>query len=387
MRGLFGLIVAALLSGLASGAAARDRAIDASRRDGGVRSVILFVGDGMGVTHVAAASQIRGGTGRTLAMESMPVTGLMKHHCADRLVTDSAASASAMATGHKTPYRMLSQTREGTPLRTIAESAIARDMSVGVITSTFLFDATGAAFLAHRATRYDFASIMDQMLLSGAHVLIGGDGGLLLNGAPESGELSREDREYFSELPERASQLGWTVALDQEPASISLSPDERLLALYPVRAGRSPDVFGPRLRESLRPALAHLGADDDGFFLVVESEDVDEGAHANDMARTMDGVFELDDALRVALAYARSRDDTLVVVTADHETGGLTVAGRHSDGTLDARWSTDGHSIEWVPIFAEGPGAERFAGVRDNTEIATILAELLGLEGVGDVIE
>lgn len=387
MRRIFVLIAAVASSGLACGSGAPHRAFDASRRDEGVRNVILFVGDGMGVTHVAAASQLRGGTGRSLAMESMPVTGLMKHHCADRLVTDSAASASAIATGRKSPYRMISQTRDGAPLRTIAQSAIADGRAVGVITSTFLFDATGAAFLAHAGNRREYARILDQMLMSGAHVLIGGDGGLLLDGAPRSKDLSSEDREFFSQVPQRAARLGWTVALDQDPARVALPPDDRLLALYPVRPGRSPDVFGPRLRESLRLALPRLDADEDGFFLLVESEDIDEGAHANDFTRTMDGVLELDDALSVALAFARSRNDTLVIVTADHETGGLTIAGRSDDGTLDARWSTGGHSIEWVPIFAEGPGAERFAGVRDNTEIATILADLLGLAGVGDVIE
>ncbi len=349
-----------------------------------VRRVILVIGDGMGIAPISYASQMQGSP---LALESMPVTGLVRTQCSDRLITDSAAGASAMATGVRVPYNALSRRSDGAPLRTIAEACAQKGLGVGLVTSTFLFDATPGAFVAHSPTRYAFLGILeDGFAPSGASVLIGGDLGLIIGDAPRRARLDPQMRPRWERLPELFEKHGFRVELDTPVDAIDLAPDDRLLALYSVRPGRSPDVFGPRLRRSVRLALDRLDHEE-GFFLLVESEEIDEGEHANDEGRVLDGMKELDGALRVLLDYARARDDTLVIVTADHACGGMSVIARREDGSPDVRWTTPGHTAEWVPVFAEGPGSERFAGVMDNTHIGRTIADLMGLEGVGDPLE
>lgn len=346
-----------------------------------VRRVILVIGDGMGIAPVSYASQMGGSP---LALESMPVTGLVRTQCSDRLITDSAAGASAMATGVRVPYNALSRRSDGTALRTIAEACVDKGLGVGLITSTFVFDATPAAFVAHSPTRYSYLGIMeDGFAPSGASVLIGGDLGLIIGDAPRRARLDPQTRRRWEHLPNLFEEHGYRVELDTPIDAIDLAPDERLLALYSVRPGRSPDVFGPRLRKSVRLALDRLDHEV-GFFLLIESEEIDEGEHAHDEVRVLDGMKELDGALRVVLDYARARDDTLVIVTADHACGGMSVVARREDGSPDVRWTTPGHTPEWVPVFAEGPGSERFVGVIDNTHIGRTIADLMGLEGVGE---
>ncbi len=344
------------------------------------RNIILIIGDGMGTSHIAAASQFRHGTDAGLRMESMPITGLMKHHAADAMITDSAASATSMATGLKADNGAIGMTPDGERRTTIAEAAADQGLSVGVITNTYVFDATPACFLAHVPSRSHSVAIMAQMVQSDAALIVGGDPDYILN---DGRRLSREQRPAWSAIPQFASQGG--RRMDLNPPTPLFPDDQPVIILYPARDDTN-QTFGPPLVDIVTPALQRLAKDPDGFLLIVESSDSDKGAHAHDAGRVITGVLELDDALEPILEFVRARDDTLVIVTADHETAGLTVAGG-SGSNLDIRWSTGGHSLEWVPVFAEGTGAHRFSGVIDNTDIAKHIADLLNLQGVGDIIE
>jgi alkaline phosphatase len=341
------------------------------------RNAILMLGDGMGLGSIGTASYLLYGPAGGLAAEGAPVTGLVRTWASDTLVTGSPGGASAMATGWKTEKRAISQEPDGRARRTLFEAARERGLATGLITTAGLVDATPAAFVAHVDDRSRYGEILDQMLNSGTDLMIGGDWLLYPKVQAERHDFDRM-RDVESLAPE-----GYAVA--RTPAALARS-ETPLLAVFPARPG-SLSAHGPPLADSVRRALQLLHTSPGGFLLVVENEETDERAHARELAGVVEAVAELDDALRVVLDFAADRGDTLVLLTADHDTGGPgIVRGRLEKGRVEVRWLSADHTAQWVPLFAWGPGARRFSGVLDNSEIGRRLAALLHLEGLPDPI-
>ena len=360
----------------ASAPAIGPRELPPAAAEAAVRNVILVIGDGMGIGQVSAASLLLHGADGGLALEAAPVVGLVRTAAADRPVTDSAASATAMATGFKADYRALSVLPDGRRPRTLLEAARQAGMATGVITTSGLADATPAGFLVHVEKRSYHAEVLRQILASGADVLIGGDW--------TAYGKARRDEGYLSTLAdaERLAPEGTTVIRDSSALAGAEPPFVALLPPRPSGDG----AYGPDLEVTTRVALDHLAGRAGGFLLLVECELTDELGHANDIAGLVAAVAELDRAVSAVLELASDRDDTLVLVTADHDTGGLGVVSgdRFDDGRARVRWATHDHTAHWVPLFAYGPGAQRFGRVLDNTEIGLELARLLGLSGFPD---
>jgi alkaline phosphatase len=203
-------------------------------------------------------------------------------------------------------------------------------------------------------------------------VLVGGD----WSNAKKAKRNSRY-RELVSDLEELGGARGYHVIRDCDHLAATPLP---ILALLPPRSGH-PKQHGPPLAASARHVIELLSDKEAGFVLVIESEVTDELAHANDIEAVMDGMRELDEAVSEVLDLVSERHDTLVLVTADHDTGGLSlVDGSYDDETAAVRWSSGRHTSQWVPLFAFGPGSQAFAGVLDNTEVAVRIARVLGLE-------
>lgn len=328
-------------------------------------NVVLVVGDGMGLGTVSSVSALVHGPAGGLALETMPVTGFMRTFASDALVTDSAAAVTAMATGHKTKRKMISMLPDGQTVPNLFERARARGLQTGVVTTSGLMDATPAGFTAHNEHRDNYAEILAEQLGSETDIMIGAAWG------QGEGRDPGVDR-ALSEARGRGVTIVTSLSeLEKAPAP--------LVALFPPRP-ESPDAGGPPLVVSVRKALAEFTRQSSGFFLVVESEETDERAHDNDVKATVAAMTELDDALWEILRFAEGRNDTLVIVTADHDTGGMAlVRGRATEGRATVRWVTNGHAGTWTPVFASGPGAELFAGVFDNTDISLRIAFLLNL--------
>ncbi len=337
------------------------------------RNAILFIGDGMGVGHVSAASALLAAPGSSLAMAGTKNLGLVRTWAANTLVTDSAASGTAIATGFKTDKKAVGMLGDGRLVRNLFEAARARGLVTGVVTTSGLVDATPASFLAHVASRDDYASIFEQELASGAEVLVGGDW--------THQKKARRDahyRELVASAEELGGRHGFTVVRTAEALAGVSGP---VLALFPPRSGSDGDEYGPPLELSTRIVLGFLEKAPTGFVLMVECEVTDKAAHDNDMAAVMEGMRELDQAVAAALRITAPRGDTLVLVTADHDAGSPAITdGDYDEGRATVRWSTDGHSSQWVPLFAFGPGAEAFTGVLENTEIGPRIARLLDLQ-------
>ena len=335
------------------------------------RNVVLIIGDGVGLGSLSTVSIILNGPRGGLAVETAPVTGLVRTWASNDLVTGSAASASAMATGIKTPKKSISTTDDGSKNRTIFEAAAARGLSTGIVTTSGLVDATPAAFVSHSPNRYEFRSILEQMLQSDADLLIGGDF--------TQHKKAKKQADYMDLVThvESARSAGKTVVRRGEDLWSSSGP---LVALLPPRPGFA-YAHGPLLADTAGYALAVLNDNPSGFLLLLECEETDEGAHVNDLDRVVAGMAELDRATRRVLEFAGANGDTLVIVTADHDTGGIAILdGPFDEPTATVAWVSDNHIGSWVPLFAFGPGATRFSGVMDNTDIGLRIADLLGLE-------
>lgn len=324
-----------------------------------IRNVIMIIGDGMGVGQLTAALDLAAGTGYRPVLPQMPVAGLVRTYTADNLVTDSGAGATAFATGYKTVNRRLSKTATGQSVRTLLEQMRDEGKATGIVTTSYLIDATPAAFAAHVDHRGETDAVTTQMLNAGITVLFGGDGGTF----PEN--RLRD-----------ATRNGYTLVRSLE--ELAAVPDSvRVLGLWDEREGF--ESYGPPLPDLVPRALSQLDRDPDGFFLLIEQEQTDGAGHANRLDLMQEGVLEVDRALRTVLDFAAADGQTLVLVTADHDTGGIgIVQGYYQNGEAEIRWNTFSHTSDWVPLLAAGPGAAAFTGVMDNTDIPRRLATLMG---------
>ncbi len=336
------------------------------------RNVVLIIGDGMGVGMLSAGSALLKGPGGTLAMTETPFIGLMSTWATDNLAPDSASTATSMATGHKTSKGTIGLLADGRVVTNLFEAAHEKGLATGAVTTSALADATPAGFMAQAESRDDYGEIFDQVIASETEVLIGGDWAL----RPKARRNQRYV-ELVANAEKRGEEHGYAVIRDPDALSTATSP---LLALFPARSG-SRLQHGPPLAHSARQALELLSDQPEGFLLLVECEVIDEAGHKNDITLAMEGMRELDEAVSVILELSKNQGDTLVLVAADHDTGGLgLVGGDYALGQADVRWTHDYHNSNLVPVFAFGPGAEEFTGVFDNTELARKIAAALGLE-------
>lgn len=336
------------------------------------KNVILIIGDGTGLSQVAITQYMVYGD-KTMSFYTMPNVGLVTTHPLRDKITDSAAGATAMATGHKTFNGMVGMTPDSLPKETILESAKKLGMSTGLVATSHITDATPACFVAKAPKRSMHTVIAEQIAHSGVDVVLGGGIEYFL---PKSDTIS--ERNDNLDLTKTIKEHGYDFVTNKTELNKSVS--KKLFGLFSV-GGLKKAEGEPTLPEMTEKALQVLSKDNDGFFLMIEGSQVDWAAHGNDLEGVMYHVSELEKSLALCLAFAEKNPGTLIVVTADHETGGLTLTGREEGGkqTIQASWSTKGHSATPVPFYAKGPSSELFHGVIDNTDIAKLIAKALRL--------
>jgi alkaline phosphatase len=351
--------------------------------EGTARNIVLIIGDGCGIAQMQAASLYQHQREDGLFMQTLPHRGMIQTASADDEVTDSAASATAYATGHRVNNGVISMAIPGSgePLPTILEIVRQRGMRTGLVTNDAITGATPAAFAAHVVSRKLEPQIAQQYLLpTGPDVIMGGRHKRLDNEALVRSGFTVITRP--SELQAIPSTAGRVAAMFGE-------------GVFPYRwheanAGEGKNRYGgvyPELATMTRAALNHLSAaaGEKGFVLIVEAALIDKSGHANytrgDEDRLRVNIFEtlaLDAAVKEAVTWASTRGDTLVLVTADHETGGLTVVGRPgADGWPTGTWKHTNHTAADVAIFGIGPGAERIEPVMMNTKVFGLMMRAL----------
>jgi len=313
----------------------------------------------MGTGQVAAA---RAWLGRPLLFETFPFATSLDTTPAGSEITDSAAGATAMATGRRVAHGVISREipGSGSNLVTAAEILAARGRRIGLLTTSYMVDATPAAWLAHTSSRYDYTSIAAQYLsASSLDVVLGGG---TLPSAAEWGAV------------------GFTVVTNSSSLATAVANGAtRIASAFDV--GVIPyeyDGLGhcPSLAAMTRAALAVLGQHPEGMFLMIEGGRIDHAAHANDLVRCIHEVVGLEAATREVLHWAATRDDVLVLVTADHETGGLEVLEERGAGQLPVvRWNSAGHTAARVALYAWGAGAARALGARHLTDVYRVMTD------------
>ncbi len=330
-----------------------------------VRSVIVLIGDGMGLAELSY-TDVRSET--PLFMDRAEIIGLVRTHSATHRVTDSAAAATAFACGVKSRNGVIGMDENLNRVESILERAEREGLSTGVVATYSVTHATPAGYLAHNPSRNNAEAIAKDVVASGVDLFIAG------------GRMFFEQRSDSLNLSSTLRSKGYNIVYDMD--GVKRHSRGRLAAMLGDNAlpsmleGRG-DML-PRSTEKAIEVLSTLaGEEGSGFFLMVEGSQIDGMGHANNAEGILTETLDFDQAVQVAFDYADSHPATLVLVFADHETGGLTLPANDKD--VEARFSTDNHTGIMVPIFAYGAGAKEFAGVMDNTEIPRRIADLLGI--------
>jgi alkaline phosphatase len=327
-------------------------------------NIILFIGDGMGVGHITAGKIARG----NINLERFSVMGLVTTHSANRLITESAAAATALATGYKTNNRAISVSVDKEPLKTLFEYAKEQGKSIGVVVTSSVTGATPAAFLAHADDRRQQTDIAEQIANSDIDVLFGGGWAYFVPAATE-GSQRKDQKNLLATLETRMPLI---LTDDKLSAHSDTQKLAALLAPGGLPKAADRDYSLNRLIQS---AIHILSKNPNGFVLMVEGSQIDWAAHEHLIAELID----FDDAVGAGLDFAQKNRRTLMVVTADHETGGVAVHdGSVQNMQVDSTaFTTTGHTATMVPLFADGPGSIKFSGIQDNARVGQALIELL----------
>ena len=317
-----------------------------------VKNVILLIGDGMGLAQSYAAYLAND---KSLSIYTMPYTGLSITSCADREVTDSGAGGTAIATGHKANYKAIGLDKNNISHPSLLKIAKQYGKSTAIVCSCDLTHATPAAFVANVKNRDLQEQIALSYLEEYCDIALGG-------GAKRFTSKGRKDK---LNLIDSLAKRGYAVVYSQD--ELSKCESEKIFGLF--AEGHLPEASkrGGVMQQNMLKALEQLDKNPNGFFMMLEGSRIDMEAHLNKYDAMVEETLDFDRCVAIALDFAKRKGNTLVVVTADHETGGLTLPAKGSK-TQD-KWTTLNHTGVPVPIYSFGPGAENFTRVMQNTDI------------------
>lgn len=315
-----------------------------------IKNVVFMIGDGMGTTQIYAGLTANKGW---LNLERFKCIGFSRTNSASDYITESAAGATAFSIGEKTYNGAIGVDTARRPKPTIIEIAHQHGLSTGIVVTTDITDATPATFATHEPSRETAAEIAADYVKSDVDVLIG------------AGREHFDQRNGGRNLLEEFGKKGYHVKYTTE--DITAVKKGKLVGLVTEKRVAE---RGDQLLKTTITAIDLLKQNNKGFFVVVEGSKIDDGGHANDLQYVTEEMIDFDRAIGAVLDFAAKDGETLVVVTADHETGGLTISeGDLQTGKISGKFSTDDHTGVMVPVFAYGPGAEAFMGIYQNNTI------------------
>jgi len=329
------------------------------------KNIIFMIGDGMSYAQIQAAETA---LNKRLVMSSMPVTGNVTTYSADKLITDSGAGGTALATGQKTNNGMIGMRADSTAVESLLEIFADAGKKTGIVVSCGITHATPAAFVAKDISRSNYEAIAADIADSEKlHYFVGG------------GRDHFQKREDSVDLLSKMKEKGWQFFDNLN--EIDAQSDRFGVFVADEHPGSAADGRGDMLPKGTALLLEKMSANPQGFFLMVEGSQIDWAGHNNDSAYLVQEMADFDATVAEVLAFAQNDGETLVVITADHETGGLTlVRGANKDyNKVRFHFSTGNHTSLSVPVYAYGPGAELFSGAYDNTDIFGKVLQAAGL--------
>ena len=318
-----------------------------------IRNIIFMIGDGMGPAHVYAAMS---SSETPLNFERCTNTGFQKTFSANSYTTDSGAAGTAIACGIKTKNSSIGVDKDGNVLKSILEIAEDNGLATGIVSTSSVTHATPASFIAHNVNRNNYEALAMDYLKTDIDVFIGGG---------------------YNHFTKRADNLDLTDSLRAKgyevhsTMSTVINSNALKIAglIAPIHTHYSLDGRGDMLPNATRKAVEVLSKNLKGFFLMIEGSQIDWAGHENDQKNLIAEVLDFDKALGIALDFAEKDGHTLVVVTADHETGGVTIhEGDLNKHEVVLNFSTTHHTGIMIPIYSYGPGANHFNGIMDNTD-------------------
>jgi alkaline phosphatase len=319
-----------------------------------IKNVILMIGDGMGLPDVYAAMTV---SDKPLNIERCNIIGLQKTFSSDNYITDSGAAGTALATGNKTKNGAIGMDSQGNRLKSILEIGEEHGLATGLVSTSSITHATPASFIAHQSSRGSYEDIAKDFLKTDIDVFIGGG---YNHFAKRADKLNLIDSLKF-----RGYEVDTTM-------SMVVNSTARKLAGFtaPIHNPFRLNGRGDMLPESSAKAIEILSKNKKGFFLMVEGSEIDWAGHANYADTLVDETLDFDRAVGMAIDFAKTDGHTLVIITADHETGGVTITdGDRAKHMVRLNFSTKDHTAVMIPVYAYGLGAEKFGGIYDNTDI------------------
>lgn len=323
----------------------------------------------MGISQITAGLY---SNGNRLNLERFPVIGLHKSYSGNNLITDSAAGATAFSAGVKTYNGAIGVDLDTMPVTTILEMAEAAGMPTGLVATSSIVHATPASFYAHAKFRQNYEEIAADLMDTDIDLFIGG-------GVKFFERREGDTRNLSDELRKRGNDVRSFVDTDLKNLKVDRAKN---FAYYtadgeplPYSEGRDYLVEASKLAVNF---LDERDTGDQGFFLMIEGSQIDWGGHANKSDYIISEMIEFDNAIGEVLNFAQRDGETLVIVTADHETGGYAINTGSELGNIQGAFTSDYHTADLIPVFAFGPGAARFSGIYENTAIFDKMKLLYG---------
>lgn len=327
-----------------------------------VKNVILMIGDGMSLMHVYTAWTANRGK---LWLENAQATGLSKTWAVKKLVTDSGSGGTSLATGVKTVYHAVGVDPEGKPLTSLVDVAKELGKDAGMAVTCRLWDATPCDFCCHNIDRDKEEELVGDYPTSGVDFVFGGGAQKFTN--------RKDGRDIFKELQKKGYHVSRT--LDD---FFAYDENSRIFAVPYDKDTPLPDERGDLLARASLKGISLMNQNKNGFFMMIEGSQLDDYGHFNQLDLLMKETLDFDQTVGEVMKWAAKDGETLVVVTADHETGGLTlVNGNKEEGRVECCFSTKDHSGAMVPVYAFGPGAENFTGIFENTDVFKKIKKLM----------
>lgn len=327
-----------------------------------VKNVILMIGDGMSLMHVYTAWAANRGK---LWLENAQATGLSKTWAVKKLVTDSGSGGTSLATGVKTVYHAVGVDPEGKPLTSLVDVAKELGKNAGLAVTCRLWDATPCDFCCHNIDRDKEEELVGDYPTSGVDFVFGGGAQKFTN--------RKDGRDIFKELQKKGYHVSRT--LDD---FFAYDKNSRIFAVPYDKDTPLPDERGDLLARASMKGISLMNQNKNGFFMMIEGSQLDDYGHFNQLDLLMKETLDFDQTVGEVMKWAAKDGETLVVVTADHETGGLTlVNGNKDEGRVECCFSTKDHSGAMVPVYAFGPGAENFTGIFENTDVFKKIKKLM----------
>jgi len=328
------------------------------------KNVIFLIGDGMGLAQIYAGMVANG---NSLQLERCTYSGFSKTYSSNNFTTDSGAGGTALACGVKTKNGMIGMSPDSVSVPSILELSEKNKLSTGIVVACSVTHATPASFIAHQVNRDMNEEIATDYLKTDIDVFIGG--------GRKYFEDRTDGRNLTSELKAKDYQIAYNLNDVKAVKSGKLAG-----LLYEDQNPGMPER-GTMLPDATITAIDILSNNKKGFFLMVEGSQIDWAGHDNNSVQMIKEVLDFDQTIGKVLDFAKKDGNTLVIITADHETGGMSILnGKFSSDKMNALFSTKNHSGVPVPVFAFGPGAENFSGFMENISFKDKLQKLLRLK-------